>query len=497
MSIEIAPRERVDVVLIGAGVMSATLGTLLRQVDPSLSIVCFESLDRVAAESSDAWNNAGTGHSAFCELNYTPQKSDGSVSISKAIQINQQFQESLQFWTYLVEQGKITCPHEFITKVPHLSFVTTDKSVSFLRKRYEALSRNLLFREMEYTEDKAKIAEWIPLMMEGRDMSRSMAATRVDHGTDVDFGALTRKLFAYLLKGKQSRLFLRHRVTGIGKGRDCRWHVHVKNLQTGRAATVCARFVFIGAGGGALPLLQEAGIDEGSGYGGFPVSGQWLRCVNPEVIEQHSAKVYGKASVGAPPMSVPHLDMRMTGGKKELLFGPYAGFTTKFLKHGSYLDMIKSVRPSNLYPMIKAGLDNVDLTKYLVKEVMQSPQDRLKSLRKFVPNARLEDWELAIAGQRVQIIKSHAEKGGVLEFGTEVIRDKEGSIAALLGASPGASTAVSIMLGMLQKGITVVKPELAKTRLAELIPSFGRKLDQEPALLDQITAQAHTALRIG
>lgn len=497
MTVEIAPRERVDIVLIGAGIMSATLGALLRQLDPTLSILCFESLDRVAAESSDAWNNAGTGHSAFCELNYTPQKPDGSVNITKAIQINQQFQESLQFWTYLVEQGKITCPDEFITKVPHLSFVTTDKSVSFLRKRYEALSKNLLFREMEYTEDKAKIAEWIPLMMKGRDMSRSMAATKVEHGTDVDFGALTRKLFAYLLTKKQARLALRHRVTDIRRSEECRWDVSVKNLVTGKESVVCSRFVFIGAGGGALPLLQDAGIEEGKGYGGFPVSGQWLRCTNPEVVAQHSAKVYGKAPVGAPPMSVPHLDMRMTNGKKELLFGPYAGFSTKYLKHGSYLDMIKSVRPSNIFPMIKAGLDNVDLTKYLIKEVLQSPADRLKSLRKFVPDAKLEDWELAVAGQRVQIIKSHPTKGGVLEFGTEVIRDPEGSIAALLGASPGASTAVSIMLGMVEKGITVMNAEKAKAKLAEMIPSFGKKLDEDVDLLDAITARSRTALGIG
>lgn len=493
---KITPGDRADVVLIGSGIMSATLGTLLQQLQPNLHIVTFEALDRVSAESSDSWNNAGTGHAAFCELNYTPECADGTVKTAKAIQINEQFFHSLQLWSTLVEQGILTNPAEFIHRVPHMSFVAGAPDVSFLRRRFDALQQSPLFSEMVHTEDPAEIAHWAPLMMAGRDPATPVAATRVGSGTDVDFGALTRKLFA-ALTAAGAELKLQHRVTGLRQHPDLTWHITARNLATGSTSNLNARFVFVGAGGGALALLQQAGVAEARGYGGFPVSGQWLRCTNPALAAQHQAKVYGKAAVGAPPMSVPHLDLRLSEGKQELLFGPYAGFSTKFLKSGSYLDLVRSVRPHNLYPLLKAGADNMSLSRYLVGQVMQSPADRFRALQDFIPEARIEDWKLEVAGQRVQIIKRHPERGGILEFGTEVIRSADRSIAALLGASPGASTAVSIMLSLVEQGITALQPTPETIhRLRELIPTYGQQLTASPKLLAQVRTRTRTALQL-
>ena len=485
----------VDVVLIGSGIMSATLGILLGQLRPELQIVTLEALDRVAAESSDAWNNAGTGHAAFCELNYTPESPDGTVPTSKAIQINEQFQHSLQLWSTLVERGTISSPADFIHRVPHMSFVSGAPDVDFLHRRFTALQQSPLFREMVYTEDPAQVAQWAPLMMQLRAPG-PVAATRVESGTDVDFGVLTRKLFTALVAAG-AKLCLGHRVTGLRQHADHTWQVTARDAATGGHLALRSKFVFVGAGGGALTLLQQAGIAEGRGYGGFPVSGQWLRCTNPALAAQHEAKVYGKAAVGAPPMSVPHLDLRLSGGKKELLFGPYAGFSTKFLKTGSYFDLVRSVRPHNLYPLLKAGADNMSLSKYLVGQVMQSPADRFAALKSFIPDARMSDWKLELAGQRVQIIKRHPEKGGILEFGTEIIRSADGSIAALLGASPGASTAVSIMLTLLKQGISATEftPEI-RDRLRALIPSYGQNLNINPDLLAQVQSTTRSALKL-
>ena len=150
-------------------------------------------------------------------------------------------------------------------------------------------------------------------------------------------------------------------------------------------------------------------------------------------------------------MSVPHLDTRYVNGKRSLLFGPYAGFSTNFLKNGSYLDLPLSIRPSNIIPMLAVAKDNMDLTAYLIKEVAKRHGDKVEALREYYPEAKDGDWELITAGQRVQIIKKDPKKGGVLQFGTEVIAGRDGTIGALLGASPGASTAVPIMIELLQK----------------------------------------------
>lgn len=490
-------KSEVDVVLIGGGIMSATLGTLINELNPDINIEILERLGVVAAESSDAWNNAGTGHSALCELNYTPQQADGSVKIDKAIKIAEQFEISKQFWAYLVERGVIKNPSHFIRKVPHMSAVFGEKDVQFLKTRYEALTQQTLFKGMEYTEDKLVLEQWVPLMMEGRVGNEPMAATKMDIGTDVNFGALTRDLISHLSTKKNINISVNQEVRDIEREDDGRWEVEVKDLKTGDKREIKAKFVFIGAGGHSLLLLEKSGIPEANGYGGFPVGGQWLRCTNEEIIKKHQAKVYGKASVGAPPMSVPHLDTRYIDGKQALLFGPYAGFSTKFLKQGSFFDLPASIKLSNIKPMLSAGLDNLDLTKYLITEVMKKPKDKLESLKQFMPTAKMEDWVIEKAGQRVQVIKKDPKHGGVLEFGTEVVSSADGSIAALLGASPGASTSVAIMIQLLKKCF----PERAKSteyknKLREMIPSWGQSLNDNPDLCAQVREHSQRVLQM-
>ncbi|MES4614969.1 MAG: malate dehydrogenase (quinone) [Ewingella sp.] len=471
--------KSVDVLLIGGGIMSATLGTYLQELEPDWSINMVERLDGVAEESSNGWNNAGTGHSALAEMNYTPEKADGSIDISKAVEVNEGFQISRQFWSYQVENGVLHNPRSFINSVPHMSFVWGDANVDFLHKRYLALQKSTLFRGMEYSQDPTKIKEWIPLVMEGRDPNQKIAATRIPIGTDVNFGEITHQLVASLQKNQNFSLSLGHEVRDIKRNPDNSWNVTVADLKNnGKESVVKAKFVFIGAGGASLTLLQKSGIPEADNYGGFPVGGQFLVTENPEIVNRHLAKVYGKASVGAPPMSVPHLDTRVFNGKRVLLFGPFATFSSKFLKNGSLWDLFGSVNFSNIGPMTDVGINNFDLVKYLISQVMLSDNDRYEALKEYFPDAKKEDWRLWTAGQRVQIIKKDPKEGGVLRLGTEVVSSKDGSIAALLGASPGASTAAPIMLHLME---TVFKDKVAtpewQTKLKQIIPSYGTKLN--------------------
>ncbi len=489
--------KTVDVLLVGAGAMSTTLGMLLKQLDPTLKIGMVERLDHVARESTDGWNNAGTGHAAYCELNYTPQQADGSINATKAFAINTSFEVSLQFWSYLVEQGKLPSPKEFIHPTPHCSFVWGEKNVEFLRKRFETLSQHHCFKDMEFSEDHDTLREWMPLVMKDRQPDEKIAGTRVRYGSDVNFGQLARHMVLHLEQQDGFDLMLSRIVEDLDKQSDGSWNVTLKNTSNGQKEVINSRFVFLGAGGGALPLLQKSGIDEGQGYGGFPVSGMWLVCKRPEIIEQHMAKVYGMAPIGAPPMSVPHLDTRVIDGKKALLFGPFAGFTTKFLKQGSFLDLPLSIRMSNLKPMLSVAKNNMDLTRYLISEVMQSHSSRVDSLRNFFPEAKDEDWELSYAGQRVQIIKPGTETAGKLEFGTEVITSADGSLAALLGASPGASTAVSAMLSIIERCYAERMNEADwKTKILELIPSYGQSLTDDAALLEQVRSRTLSVLEL-
>ncbi|MFV8830374.1 malate:quinone oxidoreductase [Alkalihalobacterium sp. APHAB7] len=476
---------KTDVILIGAGIMSATLGTLLKELVPEWEITVLEKLDKAGEESSNEWNNAGTGHAALCELNYTAEKPDGTVDISKAININEQFQVSMQFWSYLVKNKLITNPEDFIMRLPHMSMVQGEDNVKFLKNRFQALSKNPLFDGMEYSEDPKKLMEWIPLIMQGRTSNEPIAATKIDSGTDVNFGALTRMLINHL-ESQNVNIKYKHTVEDIKRNSEGLWEVKVHDHSIGEIYRYTSKFVFIGGGGGSLHLLQKSGIPEGRNIGGFPVSGIFMACKNPYVIEQHHAKVYGKAKVGAPPMSVPHLDTRYIDNKKALLFGPFAGFSPKFLKTGSMFDLVTSVKPNNVLTMLAAGAKEMSLTKYLIQQVMLSKEQRMEELREFIPNAKSEDWELVVAGQRVQVIKDTEAGGmGTLQFGTEVITASDGSIAALLGASPGASTAVHVMLEVMQKCFPEQINEW-EPKIKEMIPSYGVSLMNNPKLLKEI-----------
>nr|WP_253648383.1 malate dehydrogenase (quinone) [Williamsia deligens] len=472
-----------DVVLIGAGIMSATLGALIRQLQPDWTIAVYERLDAAAAESSDPWNNAGTGHSALCELNYTPQNSDGGVDIAKALTINEQFQVSRQFWAHSVEKGLLDTPAEFINPIPHVSFCHGADGVDYLRKRYDALASQPLFADMEYIDDDAEFERRLPLMSAGRDFSDPVALNWYTNGTDVDFGALTQKLLNIVAEG--GTVNFGHSVTNLKQQSDGSWVVKVANLRTKRKSSVRAKFVFVGAGGGALHLLQKSGIPEARQFGGFPVSGAFFRCTNPELVDEHKAKVYGRAAVGAPPMSVPHLDTRVINHKPGLLFGPYAGWSPKFLKEGSNTDLLTSVTPFNAFPMASIAPKEFGLLKYLISELAAGPADRVETLREFVPRAVGSDWELITAGQRVQVIRKKSAFNGALEFGTAVVNSADGTIAGLLGASPGASTAVPAMLDVLER---CFPSQFAawKPRLTDMIPSFGRTLNSEPDLFREV-----------
>ena len=492
-----AETKKVDVLLVGGGIMSSTLAVWLNELEPGWSMEMIERLDGVAEESSNGWNNAGTGHSALAELNYTPLDDNGKVNITKAVEINESFQITRQFLAWQVKNGVLKNPRSFINSTPHMSFVWGDDNIDFLRKRYAALQESPLFRPMQYSEDPAQIRKWVPLMMEGRDPNQKIAATWAPIGTDVNFGEITRQFVGHLKSQPNFSLKLSTEVQDITRNDDGSWHVEYKNLKDGTKAATDAKFLFIGAGGAALKLLQKSGIPEAREYAGFPVGGSFLVTDNPSIAEQHMAKAYGIASTGAPPMSVPHLDTRVLDGKRVILFGPFATFSSKFLKEGSYFDLFGSMTLHNLWPMTKVGLDQFDLVQYLVGQVLQSDDDRFEALQQYFPHAKKEDWRLWQAGQRVQIIKRDKDKGGVLKLGTEVVASQDGSIAGLLGASPGASTAAPIMLEVLQK---VFKEELAtpawQGKLREIVPSYGTHLNDDPDRVAKEWAYTNEVLQL-
>ncbi len=474
--------------------MSATLGAIIKQLEPDWTIEVFERLPQVAMESSNPWNNAGTGHAALCELNYTPERSDGTIDITSAVKVNEQFQVSRQFWAYLVKQGRLPEPSKFINSTPHMSFVWGESNVGYLRKRFEAVREHPLFAGMQYSEDAAVIREWAPLLIPGRAKSQPIAATWIAAGTDVDFGALTRHLFDDLM-AHGATVHVERRVTGLKRLADGSWQIRTRRTVGHTPQVTTARFVFVGAGGHALGLLQKSGIPEIRGFGGFPVSGEFLRTDDPAIVARHSAKVYGKAAVGSPPMSVPHLDTRVVDGRPSLMFGPYAGFSPKFLKTGSWFDLFETIRFHNLVPMIAAGAGNLGLVKYLVGQLVARKSTKFAALQEFFPAGKPEDWYKITAGQRVQVIKKDPNKGGILQFGTEVVASADGSIAGLLGASPGASTAVPIMLGLLEQCF----PERIaawKPRIRSMIPSYGKKLSDAPVTAKRTIASTARTLGV-
>ncbi|ELY6202870.1 malate dehydrogenase (quinone) [Cronobacter malonaticus] len=489
--------EKTDVLLIGGGIMSASLGTVLQEIQPDWKQLMVEKLDGVALESSNGWNNAGTGHSANMELNYTPEREDGSIDVTKALEINEAFMISRQFWSSQVKRGVLNDPHSFINSTPHMSFVWGDKNVEYLTKRYQALQQTTLFQGMQFSTDQQQIKKWAPLIIEGRDPKQKVAATWTPVGTDVNYGEITRQLVGSLKKSSNFKLETSSEVTDFKRNADNSWHVTITDVKSGKEHAVDAKYVFIGAGGGALKLLQKTGIPEADNYAGFPVGGSFLVSENPEIARQHGEKVYGQASVGAPPMSVPHLDARFLDGKRVVLFGPFATFSTKFLKNGSFFDLLSTTTTSNFMPMTDVGLDNFDLVKYLIGQVMLSDEDRFEALKEYYPTARKEDWKLIQAGQRVQIIKKDPEKGGVLKLGTEIVTDQQKTLAALLGASPGASTAAPISINVIKQLFPEqYKSEAWQSKLREIVPSYGQKLNGNVALTQQVWDETAATLQL-
>ncbi|MEN4668913.1 malate dehydrogenase (quinone) [Pantoea agglomerans] len=488
--------EKTDVLLIGGGIMSASMGTMLEELQPGWKQIMVEKLDGVALESSNGWNNAGTGHSANMELNYTPERKDGSIDVTKALEINEAFMVSRQFWSSQVKEGVMHDPRSFINSTPHMSFVWGD-NVDFLTKRYAALQKTALFQGMKFSTDHKQIEQWAPLVMEGRDPQQNVAATWTPVGTDVNYGEITRQLIGSLKKNDNFRLETSSEVTDFKRNGDNSWHVTIKDAKNGNERAVDAKYVFIGAGGGALKLLQKTGIPEAENYAGFPVGGSFLVTENKAIADRHLAKVYGQASTGAPPMSVPHLDTRYLDGKRVVLFGPFATFSTKFLKNGSLFDLLSTTTTHNIVPMTDVGMDNFDLVKYLVGQVMLTEEDRFEALKEYYPDAKKEDWKLIQAGQRVQIIKKDADKGGVLKLGTEIVTDQQKTVAALLGASPGASTAAPIALSVMQK----LFPEEFKSaewqaKIHKMIPGYGQKLNDNVPMLQQVWNDTAATLQL-
>ncbi len=480
----------VDIVLVGAGIMSATLGTFLKSLDPSLSIAMFERLEDCALESSFGWNNAGTGHAANCELNYTPENPDGSIDIAKALEVNVEFDVSRQFWAHLVRNGAIADPTAFIRACPHMSFVTGDANCAFLHKRYTAMSQHHCYEGMMFSDSREEIGGWAPLLIEGRAKDTPLAATKINTGADVDYGTLTHLLIDHLRAQDGFSVHYRHEVTGLARAPGGGWRITAQDKTSGASVDTTARFVFVGAGGAALTLIQKSGIPEAHGYAGFPVSGIWLRCDNGAVAARHQVKVYGKAAHGSPPMSVPHLDMRVLDGKQSLLFGPYAGFSTKFLKEGSFLDLFESVRVSNLGPLLDVAEHSFRLEEYLVGQVVQTPHEKFETLRAFYPAAARDDWKEAVAGQRVQLIKPDGHGRGTLEFGTQLLGAADRSIVALLGASPGASTAAVIAVRVLEKCFSArLTDDDWLPRLREIVPTHGIDLKTDAAACRRTRAE--------
>lgn len=488
--------EHPDVVLIGSGVMSANLGALLRRLDPALRIQVYEAAEELAYESSNGWNNAGTGHAGICELSYTPKPEDGSkVKVQKVIDIYQEFEQTLQFWGHAVASGMIDQPKEFINPVQHISFVHGQDQVDFLKDRYEGMSAHHFFASMEYSTDRAKIGQWAPLLVEGRDPAVPIAATKMDGGTDVNFGVLSRKLLTWLAAQAGCGVAHGHKVVGLAK-EGTGWAVTAREAKTGAERTVHPKFVFVGAGGGSLPLLQMAGLPEAKGLGGFPIGGNWLVCDNPEIVAKHQAKVYGQNLPEAPTMAVPHLDQRILDGKKTLLFGPFAAWTTRFLhRTGSWTDLPRSVKPHNVGTLLKIGATNIPLVRYLIQQGTQSMADRMRVLRIFYPNAQEKDWQLKDGGIRVQAIKKTDGEAGIVHYGTEVLTSADKSMSALLGASPGASVCVNIVMEVIKTSFPhLTAGEAGKKRIEEIIPTYGTDY-RKPELAGRFNELATNARR--
>lgn len=477
-----------DVILIGGGIMSATLGSMLAVLQPDWRIVLLERTTGLATESSGPWNNAGTGHTGFCELNYMPDPADGR----KASMVAGQFHVSRQWWAHLVRTG-LLLPDSFIHATPHMDVVFGRRDVAYLQQRFETLTKVPLFDGLEYTEDSATIAEWAPLMVEGRTDDEPMAATRHLGGTDVDFGALTEGL-TRIVTDAGGQVLLDHEVRSLRRSSDGAWVV-AGRTGSGRFE-LRGRRVFVGAGGMALRLLQRARLPEIRGYAVLPVGAAFFRCSTPEVVARHESKVYSQAGIGAPPMSVPHLDRRFVNGTGHLMFGPYATFSTKLLKQGRLTDFFTTLQWHNLHVIAAALIQNLSLMRYLLGELAARPRKKFAKLQHFYPKADLDQWELIPAGQRAQLVTPDHRRIGVLHQGTELVVGGGGTIAGLLGASPGASTAVPIMLNLLQQCFPVEWQKSWKNIVNEAIPGHDPHTNWATSTVNASVSSTASALNL-
>ena len=488
--------EAPDVVLIGSGIMSSTLAVMLKQLDPRLRIQMFEVTSELAREASDGWNNAGTGHAGICEISYTPERDQhGAVPITRALKIFEQFEHSKQFWGALAAAGVVGAPADFIHAVPHICFVNRADDVDFLQTRHAAMIKHHFFRGMELTNDPAVIHDWAPLVMEGRAPG-SVAAT-VGAGTEVDYGLLARRLCCWLTRQEDCGIAAGWKVTGLARGSG-KWRVEVQCNATSEKRRLETRFVFVGAGGGSLPLLQSTGLAEVAGLAGFPIGGQWLVSDEPSICARHDAKVYGAPPPSSPSLGAGHFDVRRLNGRRQLFFGPFASWTPRFLKHtGRLSDLPLSIRAGNVCALLRTAIRNQSLVRYLVAQGLQTKRDRMEALREYYPNAQPEHWRVVEAGIRVQAIKK--EDRGALYFGTEVFSSAERSLAALLGASPGASVSVNVAFETIQTCLPhlLVGAEGLK-RMRQMIPTFEHDLKQpaNAALFEKSSREAEERLHL-
>lgn len=485
-----------DVAIIGSGIMSATLAVLLHRLDPRLQIQMIEVTEETSQEASHGWNNAGTGHAGICELSYTPARDDtGKVPIHRALHIFEQFEHSKQFWSYLVANGITNQASDFIHAVPHVCFVQGRDDVDFLQTRHAAMTQHHFFADNVLTSDSDTIAAWAPLLMEGRP--RGPVAATSGAGTEVDYGRLARQMCNWVSTEENCRVSTGWRAISITKD-NRKWDVALQHSQSGEQRFIRAPFVFVGAGGGSLPLLQSTRLPESRGLAGFPIGGQWLVCDETNITSRHCAKVYGATPPSSPSLGAGHLDVRRLNGKRQLLFGPFASWTTRFLKHsGSWMDLPASVRPHNVESLLRTALKNSDLLKYLIQQGLQSMNERMEALRMFYPQAQTEHWRLIDAGIRVQTIK-HSDRG-TIHFGTEVFYPADKSLASLLGASPGASVSVNIALEVVKTCLpTLLNDATKRARMREIIPTFDTdlKLPQHAPLFRETTRNAAELLQL-
>ena len=483
-------KKEKTITLVGGGVMSLTLAALINEILPNLQVNILERLSACGLESSDALNNAGTGHAGYCELNYTPADKTGNINIDRALEINQNFEASLIFWAYLNKKYPFFNTKKFIKKTPHISFVSGGKNISFLKKRFAILKKQPLFKEMIFTENPKIIEKWSSLLIHGRSEQENIAATKIDHGTDVNFGELTKQLLRVLKKNKNFKLYLDSETEDIKQTEDHKFKITFKNLKAGNKNILSSDHIFLGTGGRAIAMLQKMRLVEAKGYAGFPISGRWLVCDKVNLTKQHNAKVYTQVMDGAPPMSIPHLDLRVINNKRLLLFGPFAGFNLKLLKFGTFWDFPGSIKANNILPMLLVLFKNLSLLVYLIKQSFMNHHLRINELKNFFPLASPSDWRLLNAGQRVQIIKNCPFEGSKLEFGTEVIYTKNKKLAALIGASPGASVSVASMANVFENFFSKKDYQ----RLKKIIPSIGIDLNKHPTTLKKIRTETYRSL---